>query len=55
MNLRHNFGLNIIAVENKGSVIEYIKPDYIFRNEDILILCGSKEGIYALNKWVEKQ
>lgn len=55
VNLRHNFGLNIIAVENKGSVIEYTKPDYIFRNEDILILCGSKEGIYALNKWVEKQ
>lgn len=49
VNLRANYGLNIIAIENQGNVMEVIRPDYVFRKEDILFLSGSKEGIRRLN------
>lgn len=55
VDLRNHFGLNIIAIENKGNVIEHIKPDYVFRADDILFLCGSKESVFRLTEWVEKQ
>lgn len=55
VDLRNHFGLNIIAIENKGNVIEHIKPDYVFRADDILFLCGSKESVFGLTEWVEKQ
>lgn len=51
VNLRSRFGLNIIAIENNGSVIEAIKPDYIFREHDILFLSGSKNGFRKLTEW----
>ena len=53
LNLRSRFGLNIIAIENKGSVIEVVKPDYVFRERDILYLTGSKEGILKFYKWLD--
>lgn len=55
VNLRYHFGLNIIAIENKGNVIDHIKPDYVFRSDDVLFLCGSKESVYRLTEWIEKQ
>lgn len=51
VNLRARFGLNIIAIENNGKVIDNIKPDYIFREKDILFLSGSKEGFRKLTEW----
>ncbi len=54
VNFRQNFGLNIIAIENKGEVLERIEPDYVFTPDDILFLCGRKDGVVALNKWIEK-
>ncbi len=51
INFRSHFGLNIIAVENNGAVIEIINPDYVFRKNDTLILSGSKEGLLKLNEW----
>lgn len=54
VNIRNRFGLNIIAVESEGNVIETVLPDYIFKKGDILILSGSSEGVYQLNKWCEK-
>ena len=41
INLRSRFGLNIIAIENDGTVIENIKPDYVFREHDTLFVSGS--------------
>lgn len=55
VNFRSKFGLNIIAVENNGNVIENVMPDYKFLEEDILFLSGSKDNILKLNKWVENQ
>ena len=51
-NLRSRFGLNIIAIENGGAVIEMIKPDYVFRKNDILFLSGSKDGLLKLSEWI---
>ncbi len=51
-NLRGKFNLNIIAIENNGNVIETVKPDYIFRENDILFLAGAKDGLIRLSQWI---
>ena len=53
VNLRGRFGLNIIAVENGGSVTENISPDLEFRAGDILFLSGAKSGLNRLLNWME--
>ncbi|MBU3820173.1 MAG: TrkA family potassium uptake protein [Candidatus Faecalibacterium intestinavium] len=53
VNLRGRFGLNIIAVENGGSVTENISPDLEFRAGDILFLSGAKSGLNRLLDWME--
>lgn len=54
VNLRSRFGLNIIAIENDGTVMETIDPDYMFQKNDILFLSGSKEGLIKLSEWANK-
>ena len=54
VNLRSRFNLNIIAIENNGKVIEVVRPDYVFRADDILFLSGSREDIVKLNNWINK-
>lgn len=54
LDLRSKFGLNIIAIENNGEVMEIINPDYVLRKNDILFLSGSKEGIIKFSDWIEK-
>ena len=53
LNLRSYFGLNIIAIENGGEVMEVIKPDYLFQENDMLYLSGSKEGLLKFSEWVD--
>ena len=48
VNFRGKFGVNIIAIENDGTVAETITPDYVFKNVDILFVAGSKDGINNL-------
>ena len=48
INVRRRFGLNIIAIENGNNVIEAIVPEYVFCENDILYLSGSKEGFRKL-------
>lgn len=55
VNFRSKFGLNIIAIGSSGNVIENIVPDYVFKSGDVLFLCGSRENVYKLTEWVEKQ
>ncbi|MBR4282085.1 MAG: TrkA family potassium uptake protein [Clostridia bacterium] len=54
VNLRKHFGINIIAIENDGNIIDLVTPDYIFRENDILFLSGSKESIVKLTNWADK-
>nr|WP_289063325.1 TrkA family potassium uptake protein [uncultured Anaerostipes sp.] len=51
VDFRARFGLNIIAIENNNEVMEYVNPDYVFREEDVLIISGSSEGIIKLTEW----
>ena len=51
LNMRQRFGLNIIAVENAGMVMEVVRPDYTFQKNDILFLAGSKGGLHKFNEW----
>ncbi|MGM9653572.1 MAG: potassium channel family protein [Eubacteriales bacterium] len=54
LNLRKKYGLNIIAIENGGSLIEAVRPDYVFQRGDILFLSGSKDGLNRLSEWSER-
>ncbi len=53
VDLRKNFNVNIIAVENDGNLNEMIRPDYRFRSGDILFLSGTREGMNRLSAWAE--
>lgn len=55
VNFRSQFGLNIIIIENNGNLIENMMPDYVFRKEDVLFLCGSREKVYKFTEWAEKK
>ncbi len=54
VDLRKNFGANIIAVENEGTLLEIVAPAYIFRRGDILYVSGSKDGLNRLSLWADK-
>lgn len=34
------------------TVIEIIKPEYVFEEDDILFLSGSKQGVMNLTEWI---
>lgn len=51
--MRTRFGLNIIGIENDGKVLQIIHPDYVFREQDIMFVAGSKDGLFRLSEWVE--
>lgn len=53
MDLRGRFGLNIIAVENSGEVLEHVKPDYVFQKKDVLLVSGSRDSLARLSEWLE--
>ena len=53
-NLRARFGLNIVAIESNGRVIDDVKPDLLFRRDDVLYLVGDKKGLVDMNQWAEK-
>ena len=53
VDFRGNFGLNIIAIENRGDVMDSIRPDYIFRRGDILYVAGGKDSMNRLTDWAE--
>ncbi|MBS6196188.1 MAG: TrkA family potassium uptake protein [Clostridiales bacterium] len=55
VNVRSRFGLNIILIENNGNLVENIMPEYIFKKEDVLFLCGNKEKIFRFTEWAEKR
>ena len=54
VDFRGRFGLNIIASENSGAVLDTINPDYVFRRGDILFVSGSNAGLNRLLEWTEK-
>ena len=55
LNLRSKLGVNIIAIENKESVMEDVRPEYELRQNDILYISGSEEGMLQLTDWIENE
>ncbi len=51
--LREKFGLNIIAIENNGAVVDTIKPGYVFDKNDTIYLCGNKSAISSISDWLD--
>lgn len=51
VNLRGNFGLNIVAIESGSRIIEAVHPDYVFVKGDILFLSGSKNSFAKFSDW----
>ena len=54
VDLRGKLGLNIIAIENSGTVIDTVSPGYEFRKGDILFVAGSNAGLNRLSEWAER-
>ncbi len=54
INIRREFGVNIIAIENSGTLIETVSPDYMFKDGDVMFVSGNKEGLNRLSDWAEK-
>ncbi len=50
-NLRGKFGVNIIAIENGTHINETVRPDYQFRDGDILFVSGRREALNSLSEW----
>ena len=53
LNIRRNYGINIVAVKDgiSGEVISITPhPDYVFKNTDIVVLVGETRVINELNK-----
>lgn len=44
-NFRGRFGVNIIAIENGNKLTDNIRPDYTFKEGDILFVSGSRESL----------
>ncbi len=42
---RGKYGVNIIAIESGATVIESVRPDYLFKEGDILFVSGNKESL----------
>ncbi len=55
VDLRGQFGMNIIAIENGGKVNENIRPDTIFKEGDILFVSGAKDAATRLTGWLEEK
>ena len=53
VNLRGLLGINIIAIESDGTLIDSVGPGYVFKKGDILYVSGSKDGLNRLSEWAE--
>ena len=51
--LRKNFGVNIIAIENAGVVLDTVTPGYTFKEGDILFVSGSRDSLNKLSEITE--
>lgn len=48
LNLRKEYGVNILAVESGNNLYEIVSPSYEFKKDDILFLSGSKDSLTKL-------
>ncbi len=48
INIRANYGVNIIAVERNGDINVSPEPDYILQEDDLLVVVGKNQSIREL-------
>ena len=48
INIRANYGINIIAVERNGDINVSPGPDYILKEDDLLVIVGKNQSIREL-------
>lgn len=53
--LRKDFGLSIIAIENKKCTYTEVDPKYLLNEDDILVLVGSNQNINKFEKFIQKK
>lgn len=51
---RKDFGVNIIAIESDGKLVENVRPEYVFGKGDIVFLSGSKQSLDKLADWAKR-
>lgn len=54
-NLRKEFSLNIVAIESNGESITDIKPDYILKEKDLIVMVGTNKNILKFEKFIQKK
>lgn len=54
VDFRGRFGVNIVAVESAGNLIETVEPGYVFQTGDVVFLTGGTEGMNRLTEWAER-
>ncbi len=54
LNLRGNFGLNIIAVKHEGAITTDIYPTTVFSAADTITVIGSKTGIHKFEDYLNE-
>lgn len=54
VDLRGKYGVNIIAIESNGTLIESVAPEYVFKKGDIIFISGSKESLNHLTEWAAR-
>lgn len=50
LNLRKAYGINVVGIRRQEDVIVNPTPDFIFKDEDVLIALGSNKDIEAVRK-----
>lgn len=55
VNIRREFGVNIVAIESGSTLIESVSPTYIFKKGDMLFLSGNKEALNKISNWASSE
>ncbi len=53
VDLRKKFGVNIIAIESEGILVETVYPDYVFKKGDIMYISATKDALNKISEWAE--
>ncbi|HZJ77717.1 MAG TPA: TrkA family potassium uptake protein [Clostridia bacterium] len=53
LNLRQKFGLNIIAIDRDGVITTEVKPDFVFKENDIIVVIGKKANIIQSESYLQ--
>ena len=52
LNLRTEYGINVIAISRQGETIDNVKPDEILRQDDLLYINGKPEDIERFHRMI---